>query len=709
MSSQLPPPPPRFTSGGGYHEVNIGYDNTIFPMRQDDDQQQEHHYHYEQQQQQQHMMDTLTHEAKLQHKIAQSMLTPRADSNNNHNNTAINEDDILFGMDDVPITFMNPPPWEESISDHHHHGGGGAAQFPAMAPFPTSDVMNDPVDDAVSEPAVAATPAETAHTNYYNNNNGPSSTKSVTFNTHDEFHSWDEQLDQLLHVDEEFFNVAHFLLEVVNVGSVMNFEDEFIGRFEEEEEDYGGGGGVAQAVALTPVNDGIGSILARFFTFECGNAQDVDSNEYGSTYQMSNNSNNNNTSPGEKKYKLTKKLVQDFEKALKFRMGNIESNESLLMSGGTESELIIRTKKIAERVEAYGLPGMPPPDERIPEQQQQQQPYEDLYGGVVGREDAANGPAAYGDCYDVDYDEVEEEFLRTLETSKVERNTKPRHFPILPTDDDEDAFGRGGMNEDERRFYNTFGNLSSKMKQSEKRNSQSPFKSVCKLFSTLVGPKTSTPSREECQIRLQQIQREMNNAERMMESSRSNEVISACANRIKRLKDEERMYQIFKEISKIQAMMQATESESVKKACSQRLYQLTAELKSIDLGHYDEELDVRNDVVEVDTGPVAKATGGEDLDWYERAQRYVLTQEEPQNPARSSNQNTVAANRQYRPHHLQQQQRYSQQYEPYPGYIPDVENYYERPYPAKQQFASPISPRRALSPRNSRPYPHPQY
>ena len=263
------------------------------------------------------------------------------------------------------------------------------------------------------------------------------------------------------------------------------------------------------------------------------------------------------------------------------------------------------------------------------------------------------------------------------------------------------------MNENERRFYNTFGNLSTNIKETQKRNSQSPFKSVCKLFSTLVGPsKSSTPSIEACQIRLRQIRREMSNAERMMESSRSNDVISACANRIKRLKDEERMYQIFKEISKIQAMMQATESESVKKACSQRLYQLSAELNSIDLGQYDEGLDMNDDVVEMDTRPVAKATGGEDLDWYARAQRYVRTQEEPPNPFRSSSLHTAAAHQHYRPHDIRQHpHQYSQHHDAYPGYIPDAENYYDRPYPTKQQFASPISPRRVLSPRNGRPYP----
>eukprot|EP00984_Skeletonema_dohrnii_P012316 scaffold4982_cov92-Skeletonema_dohrnii-CCMP3373.AAC.7 len=721
-------PPPRYTSRGGYHELSYD-DSTIFPMPQDSTSQQQHeHDHYHYQQEQQYMLDKLSQEAQLQQKIAEGMLTPRA---NNHT-TAMDDDEVLFGMDDVPITFMNPKPWEESTNSYYHDDGqyGGTSQFPAMGPFPTNDVMNmNNIDMATEPPAAVATAVATTTSHHpTNNNNGPSSTKSVTFKTHDEFHSWDEQLDQLLHVDEEFFNVAHYLLEVVNVGSVLNFdsndEDENVGHYFDND----GGQTAATAVALTPVNDGIdcnsGGILARFFTFaQCGAVNDVDYNEHGRQDGPSHHRNNNNNSPGgggeKKKYKLTKKLVQDFEQALKFRMENIDSNESLLVGDGMENEIVTRTKQIADKVEAYGLPGMPPPHERMPGQQ----PYEEQYGSEHVA--ANNGSAAYEDCYEVDCDEVEEEFMRTLQASKMERRKQPRHFPILPTDDDEDVKGRGGMNEDERRFYNTFGNISTTFKESTQKqqrncNSQSPFKSVCKLFSTLVGPKTSTPSKEECQIRLQQIQREISNADRMMESSTSKEVIAACANRIKKLRDEERMYQIFKEISKIQAMMQATESGSVKNACGQRLYQLSAELNSIDLGQYDDELDVNDeDDIEVDItvpvakAPVAKAIGGDDLDWYERAQRYVRTQE-PQDPVRSSYQHTTAANGHYRPPHMQQypQQyphQYSQQYPPHPSYIPDDENYYDRHYPAKQQFASPSPPRRVLSPRNGRPFPHPPY
>ena len=731
MSSQ-PAPPPRFSSGGGYQGV---MDDTIYPNNNDSQEQYHHmpaeedgyntHLHHQQQQQHQ-MMDRLSQEAQLQQRIAQSMLTtPRA-----ANNTTTSEEE-LFGLDDVPVTFMNPPPWEGSTNtaasryydgsaqfptiNHHHNGNGTGMYMMSTTTFPTNEIMNSGNNNAMAiepPPQVAIATSAVTTTHHSNPANvgqsstsrGPSSTKSVTFQTHDQYHSWDEQLDQLKHVDEDFFNVAHYLLEVVNVGSVdVNYFDDENGElFFNDDGGYGGGQDINKVT--TPVNGADcsgGSILAKIFTFiECGTTEDVLFGGHGGPYhyhQTSNNNNSNNmtsTFGEQKKYKLTKKLVQDFEQAVKYRMENIETNDSLTLGGGLESEVVTRTREIADKIEAYGLPGMPQSHHDGILQQQLQQPYQD---GGVGNEDVV----AYRDCYDVEYDnEEEEEYTRNFEASNLERRKRnePRHFPILPTDD-EDAIHRGGMSEDERRFYNTFGNIPT-LKEIDQKintqiNSQPHLKSVCKIFKTLVGPRrtssSSAPSKEQCQIRIQQIQREIYNAERMMDSSRSKEVILACVNRINKLKDEDRMYQIFKERYKIQAMMQATESESVKKACSQRLYQVTAELKSIDLDQYDEP-----DVVLDAGGYLAKATGGEDLDWYERAQQYVRTQEHPNN--RRSYHNTAATDGDYRPH----MQQYPQQYPSPTGYIPYDENYYDRHYPEKQ-FAS---PRRALSPRNGRPYQH---
>lgn len=569
--------------------------------------------------------------------------------------------------------------------------------------------------------------------------------------------------------------MAYYLLDVVNVGSVVNNNekknDNAVGQqhyywFEEDEDEaknkksYGEEEEeqvmAAASSSSTPVNtncvSGGGSILARIFTFHCGTMQDV---EFGTTndyygqdsrgrgggrrghYPKNNNNNNNyyNTTTtsttslgGEKRYKLTKKLVQDFQQAVKFRMDNIiETNNNHQDSLMEESEVVIRTREIAAKIEAYGLPGMPPPptttaagttagatageDGFLPSWRHQQ-PYND--SGPVGSDDVAYD----GDCYDVNYcdeeeeeeeDEQQGEYMRNVEASRLERRRRnePRHFPILPTDDDEGVVkdSSGGMDENERRFYNTYGNIPT-MKEitHTRRNSQSsssPFKTVHKLFSTLVGPSsriTSTPSKEQCQIRLQQIQREISNAERMMESSRSTEVISACVNRINKLRDEERMYQIYKEIYKIQAMMQATESESVKKACSQRLYQLTAELKSIDLDQYDEELDDdKGTDAELDARNVARATGGEDLGWYERAQQYVRIHEK-QSPRFYHHTAAPDGHMHHYPH----------QYPTHHGYIPNVDEnyYYDRHYSEKQHFSSPVvSPRRVLSPRNGRPYP----
>jgi len=753
----------------------------------------------QQQQQQQQLQDRLAQEAQLQHKIAQSMLTPRAAVNNNttrNNYTTTIENDDDFGMDDeVPTTFMGPPPWENEFIDnddannistspyHHHHG---TAQFPTMTPphqlnindnemymptIPTNEAIIGSTNSNIAmrnepppplpplQPPVVATatatlpnPIHNHTTTNNNNNNGPSSTKSVTFRTHDQYHSWDEQLDILKHVDEEFFNVAYYLLDVINVGSVVVEGDANVGHYYlNDDNDYNGSG---HDDSSTPVNNNCGSgsgsgsgadnILARIFTFHCGTSQDVDlftggyySNNTTNDGQergggggggwshyhhpTNKNINYNHTSTfggggnETKKYKLTKKLVQDFEQAVKFRMNNIiETTNNNNDSGGImeeESEVVTRTREIAAKIEAYGLPGMSIPTDAANDDD------DDDDDGVPSphQQSYHDGGPLFGSEHDVEA------------SSKLERR-KPCHFPILPTDDDDDD-DSGGMDENERRFYNTFGNISILKESAATHNrrrchsqSSSPFKSVCQLFSTLVGPRTpsSTPSKEQCQIRLQQIQREIHNAERMMESCTSTEVISACVKRINKLKDEERMHQIFKERYKIQAMIQATESESVKKACSQRLYQLTAELNSIDLDQYDEELEDDNDkgtgVEQLDERIVAKATGGEDLDWYERARRYVRSHE-PQSPRLYHN--TAAAvdgdGDYYRPHNMQQYQyphQYSRQYPPpHPGYnIPnnDDENYYDRHYPEKQHFSSPSSaPRRVLSPRNGRPlYPH---
>ena len=105
---------------------------------------------------------------------------------------------------------------------------------------------------------------------------------------------------------------------------------------------------------------------------------------------------------GGKKYTLTKKLVQDFQLAVKFRMENIETNDALSVGGGMESTIVARTRDIARKIEAYGLPGMPPPNGMT---SPPTQPYQEESSCGVGSEDVVNGTVRYRDDYGVDYDD----------------------------------------------------------------------------------------------------------------------------------------------------------------------------------------------------------------------------------------------------------------------------------------------------------------
>ena len=714
MNSQQPPP--RFSSGGGYQGFGMHANNasaassTIFP---NNDHEYEEQYHIMPEDQQQHqreqqqmMQGRLSQEAHFQQKIAQSMLTQTSQTNSTNNS-----DEDLFGMDDVPVTLMMNPPWEVHDTtappppppldnsfaapqfptmDHHHHVNENE--------YMQANISNEHHLPRMQSSSKNSTRNTTANsTNISNSNsthsNSSSNKRGVTFRTHDEIHSWDEQLDQLKHVDEEFFNVAHFLLDVVNVGSVVNVDD--IPGYFDSEYDY------EQQQCSNTMNHGGGddggegedtiSILARMFTFQCGGGQDVDDfTRHGPPSQAKVGGGGFDGGPqqsstlGGKNYTLTKKLVQDFQLAVKFRMENIETNDALSVGGGMESTIVARTRDIARKIEAYGLPGMPPPNGMTAPPTQ---PYQEESSCGVGSEDVVNGTVGYRDDYGVDYNEGGNEYVQEFDAPKPEGTHKePHFFPILPTVDDEEV-NRYGMDENDRRFYSTYGNIPTINEFSSKSNSQSPFKSARKIFSTLIGSKTSIPNEEQCQIRLKQIQREVGNAERMMESSRSNEVISACVNRINKLKEEQRMYQIRKERYKVHSMMKANDSESVKKACRQRIHQLTTELETINLEQYNDDLfGGAGDKNRVMAANVANASGGEDHGWYERALQYVRENQSP-----SSYHNPHAD---FYPYEPQQQPPYQARY------VPDD---YSRHYPEKQ-YASPRARRIPFSPRNGRPY-----
>lgn len=480
--------------------------------------------------------------------------------------------------------------------------------------------------------------------------------------------------------------MAHFLLNVVNVGSVVNVDD--IPGYFDSEYDY-----EQQQCNNTTKNNGDDegedtiSILARMFTFQCGGGQDVDDFTGGSGVGQAKvggfdgGSQQQSSTLGGKKYTLTKKLVQDFQLAVKFRMENIETNDALSVGGGMESAVVARTRDIARKIEAYGLPGMPPTNGLT---SPPTQPYLEESSCGVGSEDVVNGTVRYRDDYGVDYyDEGGNEYVQEFDAPKPEGTHKePHFFPILPTVDDEEVnHGGNGMDENDRRFYSTYGNIPTINEFSSKSKSQSPFKSARKIVSTLIGSKTSIPNEEQCQIRLKQIQREIGNAERMMESSRSNEVISACVNRINKLKEEQRMYQIRKERYKVHSMMKTNDSESVKKACRQRIHQLTTELETINLEQYNDDLfGGAGDKNRAMAANVAKASGGEDHGWYERALQYVRENQSP--------------HADFYPYESQQQLPYQARY------VPDD---YSRHYPEKQ-YTSPRARRIPFSPRNGRPY-----
>ena len=157
--------------------------------------------------------------------------------------------------------------------------------------------------------------------------------KRVSFLTQDQFFLWDEQLDISKCVDAEYFNVAHFLLDVVGAKNA-NFDEYMlnIASFEQEELKRG---------------SGLLSIL-----FGCSAAGATGAIEDDDKQQQQRGRDDDKAI----KYQLTEKLVNDFFTATKFRMESIESKSS----GGEEVEenegATARTKEIVRKINAYGLP-----------------------------------------------------------------------------------------------------------------------------------------------------------------------------------------------------------------------------------------------------------------------------------------------------------------------------------------------------------------
>jgi len=212
-----------------------------------------------------------------------------------------------------------------------------------------------------------------------------STNKSVTFNTKDEFHSWDEQLDVLKYIDEEFFNVAHYLIDVVGIDN--NSTDNYYCKYSKEEEELILLRSTQQQNKQQQKNGanrgdisggcGGGGILTRLFG--CGidiSAADVfkfddidleqrerEQQEIINSQQQQQVDEQERLDEGKKKYQLTNKLVDDFVEAVKYRMEIIENSPSSEEEEvGDVSDVVTRTREVARKMYAYGLPiiGMVP-------------------------------------------------------------------------------------------------------------------------------------------------------------------------------------------------------------------------------------------------------------------------------------------------------------------------------------------------------------
>ena len=199
----------------------------------------------------------------------------------------------------------------------------------------------------------------------------------------------------------------------------------------------------------------------------------------------------------------------------------------------------------------------------------------------------------------------------------------PRPFPVLPIDDDRESDGEADENDhmlanrrpDRGRSHDRKGS-------SRKSTASSPLFALGPVLASLLGPKSATPTIEECEVRLAQIGSEIRNAQIMFDDTTNGEVRSACRQRISKLADERRFHQIVHERHRIQAMWETTMVESVRVACQERLRQLISELESLRALGGEEDAGARD---ASDNGPVRDLTdvGDEDGEWYDRVLEYV--------------------------------------------------------------------------------------
>ncbi|KAL3827476.1 hypothetical protein ACHAXA_003745 [Cyclostephanos tholiformis] len=258
--------------------------------------------------------------------------------------------------------------------------------------------------------------------------------RGVTFGTKDSVHTYDERCEVLRNVDGEFFDVAR---------RIMDVENDAEARLQRRGRRGGGSGSILSALFCGIGGEGGGGEDETASRVD-GNDEIVDENGWP-----------------------TKGLVADFLSALKYRMENLGSS-----SREGDDDVAARTKEIARRINAYGLPmtGLTTVTSTTTKMPLMAMPMED--GGGGGDSDS-NGVA----------------FTYEGVNSRI-----PRPFPVLPVDDD-DENDQGLAN----RASKCHTSHDSKGSSSWKSNITSPFSlGSASIFASLLGPKSATPTVEEC-------------------------------------------------------------------------------------------------------------------------------------------------------------------------------------------------------------------
>ncbi|KAL9184533.1 hypothetical protein ACHAXT_012503 [Thalassiosira profunda] len=465
-------------------------------------------------------------DANLTQQIAQKLLTaPAPRGGRGRDDVRDVHETELLGPDEPPPI----PPWESyahtDTRDMHQRRMGDDSLstlrlHQAEATHPSlniacSEAFDEDENDLDGGAALDNTPHAATAT-----------PKGVTFGTHDRVHRWDEALDVLKYVDDEFFNVSRYLFTVVDTRGITG--EEYMpnrSSFEEEYQKEHSGGGLL-------------SVL-----FGCTGGREVDFETLW-----------NEREDGNEEYRLTKKLVLDFYEAAKFRM---EALESLGPDADDDDDVVERTRDVVRKINAYGLPllgssakiGMGCDENRAPSPSLRG---ERLTGEATMGRDLADG--------------VDDDLLDTFGGGN-----RQQFFPVLPTDDENDR---------------TLSNLLRRKSRGAKgAPTKAKWTPAAILSSFKMKPKSNSPSEEECAKRLAQIGREMVKVHRMICSTRNEAVQVECRNRMDRLSDEQRFYHIIQERYKLQSMMETTEEAIVRSACKERIRQLVSELETLRFDH----------------------------------------------------------------------------------------------------------------------------